>query len=100
MRLRHREREPARFEQLDALIAQSCSVHRVLRVEAVRLHELGTVDVLLPTRTEQTLLLSAEVAEITASGALRQQRRAQVAELAADGPLLDDQLLRNEQQQQ
>ena len=43
-------------------------VHRVLRVVAVRLDELGPVDALLPARAEQPLLLAPQVAEVATAG--------------------------------
>jgi len=46
-RLRHRQGHSARLQEFDALVAEPDCVHRVLRVEAVRLDELGPVHPLL-----------------------------------------------------
>ncbi len=47
-------------------------MHRVLRVVPMRLDELRPVDALLAARSEEPLLLSTEVSEVTAPGAARE----------------------------
>ncbi|HSE81701.1 MAG TPA: hypothetical protein VLA87_08410 [Gaiellaceae bacterium] len=79
LRLGHRQRQPPGLEQLHALVAEPGGVHRVLRVVAVRLNQLGPVDPLLPTHPEQSFLLPLQVAEIAAPRPTREQRRPQLA---------------------
>jgi hypothetical protein len=75
-------------------------VHRVLRVEAVRLDELRAVDVALPACAEKPLALTLEVTEIAAAGALGEDRSRETAQLTAEVGLDQRQLWRHKQQQQ
>src|SRR5262245_4130716 len=75
-------------------------MHRVLRVEAVRFDELGSVDPLLAARPEEPLLLTAEVPEVPPAGPPRDDRRPQLTQLVAELRLDQDQLRRDEQEQQ
>ena len=88
LRLGHRQGQEPRLEQLDALVAEARRVHRILRVEPVRLDELRAVNALLPARAEQPLLLAVEIAEVAATCSPREQRRPQCAQLLPQlGPL-------------
>ena len=75
-------------------------MHRVLRVVAVRLDELGPVDALLAAHTEQALLLAVEIAEVPASRSPREDRRGERPQLVAEDRLRIDELVRHEQEQQ
>src|SRR6266511_727787 len=73
-------------------------MHGVFRVKAVRVDQLGTVNALLSPSSEQPFLLPAEVAEIAAPRAAREQRRPKRSQLAAQLGLHLDELLGQEQE--
>src|SRR5262245_34506839 len=100
LRIGHRERQPSPLQELEALVAETSRVHRLLRVVAVSVHELGPVHPLLPTHPEQTLLLAVQIAEVAAAGPSGQDRRSQLAKLPTEVGLHEHHLLRSEEEQQ
>ena len=75
-------------------------MHRVLRIEAVRLYELGSVDPLLPARSEKSFFLPAQVSEIPGSGAAREKGGAKFAQFLTELRLHEYELLGHEEEQQ
>src|SRR5881398_10039 len=75
-------------------------MHRVLRVETVRLDELGPVDSLLAARPEQPLLLATQVTEVAAADPLGEDRWPKLPQPESQVGLDQGQLVGDEQEQE
>src|SRR5439155_7015677 len=88
------------LEQLEPLVAEPGCVHGVLRVETVRFDQLRPVDAFLAACAEQALLLAAEIAEVAASCAAREQRRRERLQLETELRPHERRVVPDEQQQE
>jgi hypothetical protein len=86
-RLAHGQRQASRLQELDALVPEPQYVHRILRVVAELLDELGTVHVALAPLPNEAFALRFKIAEESPAGLSRRERRRELLELPSDlGP--------------